>query len=200
MKHVGFGLPTDANVAALVEGAVAKLKGEGAVVEDIDPPFNQEEADAIEDFYRHRSYHELKALTASDRAKGELIDAWARNAAGDSGNDHYAQFLLTQSARDRAVQMMADHDVLVLPTVPITAFDAELSTPEGHGQFAPFCNTLLFNLTEQPALSLNCGFTSEGLPVGLQLVRPRFADRFALDLAVTVERVLAAFRKWPNLA
>ncbi|MBW8639054.1 amidase [Hoeflea sp. WL0058] len=200
LKHVGFGLATNAEVAVLVEGAVAKLQEEGAVVEDIDPPFNQQEADAIEDFYRHRSYHELKTLPVDERAKAELIDAWARKAAGDSGNDHHAQFLLTQLARDKAMQMLADHDVLVLPTVPITAFDAELSTPEGHGQFAPFCNTLLFNLTEQPALSLNCGFTLEGMPVGLQLVLPRFADRFALDLAVTVERVLAVCRKWPNLA
>ena len=70
------------------------------------------------------------------------------------------------------------YDLLVTPTLPITAFEAgSRSAGAGHQRWTswtPF--TYPFNMTQQPAASVPCGLTSDGLPVGLQVVGPRHAD------------------------
>ncbi|UZR28814.1 amidase [Methylococcus mesophilus] len=106
---------------------------------------------------------------------------------------------------ERAHAFFARYDLLLTPTLPLAAFPADSEAPTeiggrplGPGGFSPF--TLPFNLTGQPAASVPCGFTSDGLPVGLQIVGQRFDD-------ATVLRASAAFeaaRPWrhhrPNLA
>ena len=88
--------------------------------------------------------------------------------------------------------LAAPFDLLALPTVPVPAYAAELPTLPGQSLHAPFANTLLFNLTEQPAVSLNCGFTRAGLPVGLQLVGRRHDDAGLLRLAHALEGATGA--------
>ncbi|MBL8384025.1 MAG: amidase, partial [Burkholderiales bacterium] len=54
-----------------------------------------------------------------------------------------------------------------------------------------------FNLTQQPALSVNCGFTGSGLPIGLQIVAPAYRE----DLALAAARAFEAARepaRWPG--
>jgi aspartyl-tRNA(Asn)/glutamyl-tRNA(Gln) amidotransferase subunit A len=75
------------------------------------------------------------------------------------------------------------YDVLVTPTLPLTAFPAGQDVPDGwHSpewtSWTPY--TYPFNLTQQPALSVPCGLTKAGLPVGLQIVGPRHADALVL--------------------
>jgi aspartyl-tRNA(Asn)/glutamyl-tRNA(Gln) amidotransferase subunit A len=75
------------------------------------------------------------------------------------------------------------HDVLVTPTLPIPAFPAGQDVPDGWPSpwwtsWTPY--TYPFNLTQQPALTVPCGFTAAGLPVGLQVVGPRHADAAVL--------------------
>src|ERR1044071_9057078 len=69
-----------------------------------------------------------------------------------------------------------DYDLLVTPTLAVAAFDVGQETPvKGRWtEWTPF--TYPFNLTGQPAASIPCGLTKAGLPVGLQIVGPRFAD------------------------
>ena len=79
------------------------------------------------------------------------------------------------------------YDLLLTPTMPIAAFEAGLESPphlagERWTSWAGF--SYPFNMTQQPAASVPCGFTGAGLPVGLQVVGPRHSDA----------RVLAACR------
>lgn len=86
-------------------------------------------------------------------------------------------------------------ELLLTPTLPVPAFAAGLGAPEGipdsAGPLPPFPEWLPFtypwNLTGQPAATLPCGFTSEGLPVGLQIVGRRFADATVLRAAAAFE-------------
>jgi aspartyl-tRNA(Asn)/glutamyl-tRNA(Gln) amidotransferase subunit A len=78
------------------------------------------------------------------------------------------------------------YDLLVTPTLPLAAFEAGAEVPAGwpHRRWTswtPF--SYPFNLTQQPAASVPCGFTSGGLPVGLQIVGPRHADARVLRAA-----------------
>src|SRR5207248_8143578 len=83
-----------------------------------------------------------------------------------------------------------DYDLLVTPTLAVPAFDVGRNFPESQkeGQWTdwtPF--TYPFNLTQQPAASIPCGLTRAGLPVGLQIVGPRYADARVLRAARAFE-------------
>ena len=87
------------------------------------------------------------------------------------------------------------YDLLLTPTMPLTAFKVGLTGPED-GSFgddwinwSPY--TCPFNLTQQPAASVPCGLARNGLPMGAQIVGPLRADAMVLRAARAVERALA---------
>ena len=59
------------------------------------------------------------------------------------------------------------------------------ATPRGHAPFTP-----LFNYCDAPALSVPCGFGKNGLPLGLQIVGPRYGDLRVLQFGFEVQKVL----------
>jgi len=97
-------------------------------------------------------------------------------------------------------QFMQRHDLLVTPSVAIPAFEAR---PAGHSALTP--QSMLgwspfsypFNLTQQPAITVPCGLTSDGLPIGLQIVGPMFGDALVLRAARAFESARPLLR--PNL-
>ncbi len=94
-------------------------------------------------------------------------------------------------------RFMTRYDLLVTPAVAMPAFEARPAghtpmTPESMLGFTPF--SYPFNLTQQPAITVPCGLTSErstspGLPIGLQLVGPMFADALVLRAARAYEHL-----------
>jgi aspartyl-tRNA(Asn)/glutamyl-tRNA(Gln) amidotransferase subunit A len=82
------------------------------------------------------------------------------------------------------------YDALVCPTMPIAAFAAGQPSPDGWPSdlwtsWTPY--TYPFNMTQQPALSLPCGFTTDQRPIGLQVVGPRHGDAAVLRIAAAYE-------------
>ena len=97
--------------------------------------------------------------------------------------------------RDEVDAALTDCDALVLPTLPIPAPKLGVETVRIGQVEAPvramtLRNTQLFNLTGHPAISLPCGKTDEGLPVGLQLVGPHGRTDALVRFALTCERLL----------
>jgi aspartyl-tRNA(Asn)/glutamyl-tRNA(Gln) amidotransferase subunit A len=93
------------------------------------------------------------------------------------------------------------YDLLVTPTLPITAFAAGVEVPPGWPRerwtsWTPF--TYPFNMTQQPAASVPCGLVN-GLPVGLQIVGPRHADGRVLALANAFQQATDWHRRQPPL-
>ena len=81
-----------------------------------------------------------------------------------------------------------DYDLLITPTLSVPAFDMGKEFPEGVKRWidwTPF--SFPFNLTQQPACSIPCGLTPSGLPVGLHIVGPRYADALVLRAARAFE-------------
>jgi len=84
-------------------------------------------------------------------------------------------------------------DILLTPTLPILAFAAEDDGPPDMdpaplipwARWTPF--TYPFNITGQPAASIPCGWTPDGMPVGLQVIGNRFADLTVLQLCAALE-------------
>ena len=87
---------------------------------------------------------------------------------------------------------MKTYDLLLTPTTAAPAFTAERFSPEDFEKefgyiraWTPFCYP--FSLTQQAAVTVPCGFTKAGLPVGLQIVGPKFADALVLRAAKAYE-------------
>jgi aspartyl-tRNA(Asn)/glutamyl-tRNA(Gln) amidotransferase subunit A len=96
---------------------------------------------------------------------------------------------------DLGLQMARFHrefDVLLTPTLPIPAFETGHLAPQGTDQtnwthWTPF--SFPFNLTQQPAASIPCGFTSAGLPVGMQIVAAKYQEDLVLRVARAFEEL-----------
>jgi aspartyl-tRNA(Asn)/glutamyl-tRNA(Gln) amidotransferase subunit A len=104
-----------------------------------------------------------------------------------------------------------DYDLLLLPTVPEKPFEAETeapgsprSNPRGQSDVLPWTTwtpfTYPFNISGNPAASIPCGFTPDGLPVGLQVVGRRHDDRTVLGFCQAIEKVFPWHAKLPLLA
>jgi aspartyl-tRNA(Asn)/glutamyl-tRNA(Gln) amidotransferase subunit A len=110
--------------------------------------------------------------------------------------EDYARALSGRDVLRREVDAaLADCDALVLPTLAITAPPLGVESVDVGGTREPVRNimlklTQLFNVTGHPAISLPCGQTTTGLPVGLQLVGKRTETEHLLQTALAVEQVL----------
>jgi aspartyl-tRNA(Asn)/glutamyl-tRNA(Gln) amidotransferase subunit A len=199
LPAIGFGVAPDRETVESVRRALPVLAGLGCEIEEIKSPFKPGDENVAEDFYRLRPLNELEALPQASRDAAEVINRWVDPARRFSGLDHFRQFLGVQQLRARTLAMISGFDFLALPSAPTPAFAAELPGIEGHSVFAPWCNTFLFNLTEQPGISVPCGHTSGGLPIGLQLVGRRFDDLGVIQLGYAFERAQGLQMAWPKL-
>jgi Asp-tRNA(Asn)/Glu-tRNA(Gln) amidotransferase A subunit family amidase len=89
-------------------------------------------------------------------------------------------------------ELLGDDAVLLTPTLNVTSWPPDGPLPQEAGSVtndpAIAVNTVEFNFTGQPAVSVPMGTGPEGVPIGLQVVAPRFGDRFALGLAAALEQ------------
>jgi len=93
------------------------------------------------------------------------------------------------------------YDFVLSPTAPITAYSAELPSPSDDplNPFPHIGFTVAFNMSEQPAATINCGYSDEGLPIGLQIIGRRFDDVGVLGVAMAFEAMRASeARAWPE--
>ena len=105
---------------------------------------------------------------------------------------------------DQMREFMEDYDLLLTPTMPMTAFEVGLDRPPETPEtlsglsWTPF--TYIFNVTGQPAASVPCGLDSAGLPVGLQIVGHWRDDVTVLRAAAAYEEARPWADRRPELA
>jgi aspartyl-tRNA(Asn)/glutamyl-tRNA(Gln) amidotransferase subunit A len=201
MMDAGWGLPVEPQVHAAVEAAARMFESAGAIVEPIPPFMTREMIDGMDRFWRMRSWIDISALTEERRAKVlPFIREWARGGEGLSGETVFKGYSQMAAMREAAVAASAPFDFVITPTSPIPAFAAELPMPTNDPArpFEHIAFTLPYNMSEQPASSINCGTTSDGLPIGLQIVGKRFDDLGVLQLSRAFELIRPAQHDWPT--
>ncbi|MGP3987533.1 amidase [Streptomyces sp. 3N207] len=180
----GGRVRVDPAVAAAVRSAVALLEELGAVVEEADPGF----ADPVDSFHALWFSGAARVTQGFSQDQRESLDPGLQEICADGAARSALDYLAAVDERMELGRLMGAfherYDLLVTPTMPITAFEAGVEVPEGSGLtrwtgWTPF--SYPFNMTQQPAASVPCGTDGAGLPVGVQLVGPRHADALVLS-------------------
>ena len=200
LHEAGCGLPVEPQITRAVQRAAELLSQAGAHVEPLAPFMTPTMLDGLDHFWRMRSYLDLAALSAEDRARVlPYIHIWADSARHMTPTSVFVAASQSHVVRLAAVQACRGFDFVISPTSPVAAFDAELPSPTNdplHGlEHIGF--TVPFNMSEQPAASVNCGYTDSGLPIGLQIAGKRFNDLGVLQLARAFELLREPQRTWP---
>ena len=110
-----------------------------------------------------------------------------------------------QALYNQLWRFFANHDLLLTPTTVVPAFDVDRALPptiDGNPDVPSHALswfTLPFNLTGNPAASVPCGWTPDGLPIGLQIVGNHLADRAVLRASLAFEQARPWADRWPAL-
>lgn len=188
----------DAEVAASVRDAVATLERAGCTITEVDGAAFEQIAGTFEDILLHEAWqvHGV-AATADPSAYGPETLRLLRAGAEVSATAYELACARRLDLLPAALAVYDTVDVLLSPTAPFIApvTTPPVDTPAGESEG---CYTAIHNLTGAPAIALPCGWSSEGLPIGLQLATGPGRDEELLAAAAIVEEVLRVERRTPG--
>jgi aspartyl-tRNA(Asn)/glutamyl-tRNA(Gln) amidotransferase subunit A len=210
LLDAGAGTPVAEPVLAAVQNAGQVFATAGASVQQLLPFLTGELLGLVDLFWRVGHWNDYLALPEERR---ELllpfIAEWCRAGEGLDGPDATAGADAQIEIARRTLSATADYDLVLSPTAPEPTYPAEWAMPSsrlGPGDDVAhamdhigFC--MPYNMSGQPALSINCGYTDDGRPLGVQIAGRRFDDRGVLAAAAFYEtnRPDSAVRPWPRM-
>ena len=193
----------DPEIAELVDDAMRLLERLGAHVERVDPGF-ADPAPCFRILWWAGARAALGHLTPEqkkllDPALADVVEQSMSISLDDYAGAVKQRGLLSSQMR----QFMENYDLLVTPTLPIPAFEAGKLAPATTDPSGKWVNwtpfSYPFNLTQQPAASVPCGFTKSGLPAGLHIIGRMFDDRTVLRAAHAYENAAGWTSRRPPL-
>lgn len=197
---LGF-VDVDPEVAAAVAQAVRWFEAEGAHIEEVDPSFE-------DPIWVYKTLWDSGAAQATrdySEEQRRQLDEGLQGITEEGARYTVLDYLEAAAQRGELGVLMSlfheKYDLLLTPTLPIPAFEAGRNVPEGWPHkdwptWTPF--SYPFNLTQQPAASVPCGFTESGLPIGLQIVGAKHADALVLRTANAYEQAHRFSRRRPD--
>ena len=201
LLDAGWGLPPDAPTVAAVQAAARAFESAGAVVEPMQPYTTREMIDGLDRFWRMRSHLDMRALPSERQARVlPYIRQWVATGEHLTAEEVFRGQAQIAAMREAAVAACRPYDFVLSPVNPVSSYPAEWGSPIHDPQrpFEHIAFTVAFNMSEQPAASIDCGVTPEGQPIGLQIAGHRHDDLGVLRLARAWERMRPAPRPWPQ--
>ena len=201
MLDAGLGLPVDDEVRDAVVAAARLFEQAGAIVVPVEPVLTRPMLDGLDDFWRARFWGDIAAM--SDERKALILPyifEWAKGGEHVSGADAVRGFNQTIEMRKTCGKLFTTVDAVISPTNPIVSYPADWASPT-NDPARPFEHigfTVPWNMSEQPASSINCGFSRSGMPIGLQIVGPRYDDLLVLKLSRAFEQWTGGVSNWPE--
>jgi aspartyl-tRNA(Asn)/glutamyl-tRNA(Gln) amidotransferase subunit A len=202
MLDLGVGQPLEQEVRAVAVKAAEAFEAAGAVITEVDSVLTREMLDGLDNFWRARMWDDLSKLEPSERNKAlPYIANWAARGAKLSGIDVVRGFNATMAIRAAAAKLFCELDYVISPVSPVVNFPAEFASPlnDPEKPFEHICYTVPWNMSENPAVSINGGFDKSGFPIGVQIVGRRFDDHGVLAMAKTFEGLRGPQKPWPKL-
>jgi aspartyl-tRNA(Asn)/glutamyl-tRNA(Gln) amidotransferase subunit A len=175
----------------------------GCHVEEVNPGF-----DDPAELFQHFFYVNIGAMLQDYPGYESQIDpqllANVEEVTGLPAQSYVRTMLRRNAIFDKIRRVFSTYDLLLCPTVAVPPFDVGMEGPTQIGgqpvdRRAWIVLTPLFNLTGQPAATVPCGFTSDGLPIGLQIVGRRFDEATVLRASAAFEAARPWAQKRPSI-
>jgi len=171
-----------------LEKAIDRLRGLAKAVREAECPINQDRTIFIAE---SRAYHRDKIASAAELYDAETL---RRLRTGDPISETAYQNAIAelQRTRQEIAEVFHDVDILITPTIPVppprvSDLLNDISKLRAT-EMLLLRNTRPINVWGLPAISVPCGFTSQGLPIGLQIAGPPGGDREVLRAAYAFEQ------------
>lgn len=200
---LGYAQRVQPEVAAAIRAAADCIADLGVEVVEADPPI-ESPLETFNTLFRAGFGYALRGFTAEQRSLvGDTLKDVAERGAAIGLHDYLAAQDARRELAARFVGFFQDYDLLLTPMTSVTAFAADRWVPEGYEDlgdpraWTPFGYPV--NLIQSPAVTLPCGLSSEGLPIGLQIIAPRFGEASMLALARAYEDARSLALPWANL-
>ena len=194
---LGYAAPSP-EVLRIVTGAVQVFQDLGCTVEPVERVFETDPIDLwMAEFYAGVGTRLGRAFRESPELLDPVLRELLSRSMAESLTSYYEKVFERFELRERVRLLFETYDLLLTPSLPVAAFDIGRNIPpnaEGRTVVSWPSYTYPFNLTGQPAASIPAGWTSEGLPVGLQIVS-------RINHEVDIFRAAAAFevaRPWSH--
>jgi len=212
-EYYGEGL--DAEVRAAIEAAIKKLEELGAEIVDVSLPHteyaipvyyliataeasaNLARYDGVRYGFRAEEAATLKEMYSRTRDEGFGTEVKRRIMLGTYAlsagyyDAYYGKAQKVRSLIERDFRNALSHcDVIATPTAPTPAFRIGEKTDDPLAMYLSDIYTITLNLAGVPGVSVPCGFSSNGLPIGLQLIGRHFDESRLLCAAHNLEKAL----------
>jgi Asp-tRNA(Asn)/Glu-tRNA(Gln) amidotransferase A subunit family amidase len=203
---VDFGYAAvDQEVRRLTTTAAERFRDFGCHVDAVHPGWDDPRQAAAVAWYVSYATRNAERYTQQpawfEPSLAEMIEAGLRLSAVQHG----LALLQRTTFYEQVRHFFETYDLLLTPQMPVGAWSVEGGPSEIDGKPTPSMFdrlnfTFPFNFTGQPAASVPCGFTTEGLPVALQIVGRWHADRLVLQAAAACEQAAPWAQVRPALA
>ncbi|HYD55560.1 MAG TPA: amidase family protein, partial [Burkholderiales bacterium] len=198
------GLPVHPEVRSAAEAAAKALEKAGAIVEPMASYLTPEMLEGMVKFFEARSYNDFMQLSPERQDKVlPFVAEWCTwRAARFTGRDVMQAYAQVMAMREAAVKACGAYDFVLSPTSPILPYEAESAAPgnDPRNALPHIAFTVAYNMSEQPAASVNWTFSADALPIGVQVIGRRFGDAGVLRLSRALEKLRPAQRPWPQPA
>ena len=202
LRDMGAGLRPAAEVVGAAEAAAQALSQAGAIVEPMESFLTPAMLEGVCMFFEARSQADLATMPESQRARVlPFVVEWATwRAAAFTGRDVMNAWGRIMAMREAAVRAVARFDFVLSPVAPVVCYGADRHSPneDPHDALAHIAYTVAYNMSEQPAASVNWQASDEGLPIGVQVIGQRFDDLGVMRLARLLETLRPAPLPWPQ--
>ncbi len=198
----GIGDAPEPEVVETITAAARLFEREGAIVEPLGPYLTPAMLDGLDNFWRTRFAADTEWFSPEQHARVlPYIRAWIDGARDLPGLEVYRGFAQIGAMSEATQVATAPFDFVLSPVWPVVSFPAEFASPlnDPARPFAHIGYCVGFNMSEQPALSINCGYSAAGMPIGLQIAGRRFDDLGVLRVGAAFETIRAPQRPWPRL-
>ncbi|CAN5584586.1 amidase [soil metagenome] len=200
LTELGGAFGADDAVLSVLADAAAALRDDGATVTAMAPVFPDDPYPALDRLFQVRAAAELESIRADLRPLVHpVIRQWCAPGADLSATDFARDGEAVARSAERMRAACADFDFVIAPVIPAVGFAAEDCGLDPAYPLAHCGFTAWFNQTAQPASAL-CFGMSDGMPVGIQVIGPRFADAAVLRLTKWLESRRPVTIVWPEPA
>lgn len=191
----GAGMAVDPAIRTVVSATAERFADAGAEIVELPGFIDDGVLDDVDTFWRVRFWRTYAELGAARQAQVHpYIAEWVAKGAEVTGARALEAYEAIGELRRRTVLATAPYDAVLSPVAPMLAFPADWPMPWGHDDrgMAHIAFTVPYNMSGQPAASVNAGFAPDGRAIAVQVAGPRFDDRGVLALASWWERTRPA--------